>query len=522
MAATNENMSSKISETIWGHRFKDGQRGPEYVLEFLNVLWGTDYDLGAYKYKRKKAINFRKFIFEGVKEGANGGIATLCEEEKQKLMEVFNDSKDVNVLKKFLRNLEVPLYNTDGKMADRSWFAKMIYPLHESLLFFELRVKNNTIDFERNFFSRGGELYFLMIYHGTKNNPILKGFIEDRFKELLQKNDVIHKVYQKVADATSDIKEELSYGYLRKHEEMKQGQKLPILPEENLPIYEDFAEELANLLKIDIDIYEMFHLLTSLICFQLLRYMLYRAISIQGKNINFFVDCLEGTDNLIYRLSAKNFATHELIIKKSFDSAFEESIKNNINEYENIDQVLSEWKAEPEIFLKQFNFNKLGQKNKTLIKKALSKCENKDDIFNKLIKELKNIVSDQLKKHQLGINRILVRDGGIGGYRSGSSYRYVYSDTLLQAIVYSNLKPNEEKEFSEFLELLYQKYGIVIGEDQARESNLYEESNLNIRYFQKNEQALREKLRKNGLLIEFSDATAMIQNPFKLMVGVQG
>jgi hypothetical protein len=55
---------------------------------------------------------------------------------------------------------------------------------------------------------------------------------------------------------------------------------------------------------------------------------------------------------------------------------------------------------------------------------------------------------------------------------------------------------------------------------QARESALYDRSKVNIRHYQKNELALREKLRKNGLLVEYSDATAMIRNPYEMAEGV--
>ncbi|OAX50850.1 hypothetical protein gpAD87_21835 [Paenibacillus sp. AD87] len=81
-------------------------------------------------------------------------------------------------------------------------------------------------------------------------------------------------------------------------------------------------------------------------------------------------------------------------------------------------------------------------------------------------------------------------------------------------LVFTKVKPGEKMEYNDFLNVLYQDYGIVIGESEAKVSGQYEKSRLNIRYFQDNEKALREKLRHNGLLIEFSDATAMIQNPY--------
>ncbi|MBR8643839.1 hypothetical protein KEH51_00915 [[Brevibacterium] frigoritolerans] len=74
-------------------------------------------------------------------------------------------------------------------------------------------------------------------------------------------------------------------------------------------------------------------------------------------------------------------------------------------------------------------------------------------------------------------------------------------------------------EFSEFLEAIYLEYGFVIGDIQAKQSGLYDSSKLNISYYNKNVLALRSKLKKNGLLIEYSDATAMIRNPYEVVEG---
>ena len=180
-----EEFSSALSAQIWGHRFKDGQRGPEYVLEFLNVLYGSGYILNSDYYYRNKAVNLRKFIFEGVKEGSKSGTAQLEDEQKVSLYERIPDDDKVDVIREFLRNLEVPLIDGRGREADRSWYARSLYPLHESLLFFELRTKGKSIAYERNFYARGGELYYLMLSYGTENNLDLRNSIEERFKHIL-------------------------------------------------------------------------------------------------------------------------------------------------------------------------------------------------------------------------------------------------------------------------------------------------------------------------------------------------
>jgi hypothetical protein len=517
--ATNvEEFSSKLSAQIWGHRFKDGQRGPEYVLEFLNVMYGTDYCLNADCYFRNKSVNLRKFVFEGVKEGSKRDIAQLEPHQKSNLYERISSEEKVEVIREFLRNLEVPLTDGRGKEADRSWYARSLYPLHESLLFFELRTKGKVVSYERNFFARGGELFYLMLSYGTFNNHELRESIEERLKELLQKNISIEKIVNSIQTALGDKDHNIRKDTypLKNTGDVKE---YPSLPVNDHPIFEEFAEELNNLLNINVDVYEMFKFLTSLVSFQLLRYMYDRAKVNELEKIQLFFDCLDGKKEQILKTSASTFRKNETLIKDKFEQYFKLHFFNLLGDEKSIVEQLPLWKKNPDTFIELMGLKKLLSRKSRVIN-TLLKCNNYYDVTTKLFNTVKEVISDQLKRHQLSIVRTLARDGGIGNYKTGTSYRYIMTDTFLQTLVFINVKPNESIEFSEFLDKLYQQYGFIIGEAQARDSGLYEQSKLNISYYQKNEQALRSKLKKNGLLIEFSDATAMIRNPYDIAEGV--
>ncbi|MCA0984299.1 hypothetical protein LCL89_09600 [Halobacillus yeomjeoni] len=510
--------SSRLSAQIWGHRFTDGQRGPEYVLEFLNVLRGTTYNFESPTYKRYKGAGFREFIFEGVKEGSKRNIATVPVEKKERLKKEMDDPEKVGYIQEFFRNLEVPLYNNNGKKADRSWYARSLYPLHESLLFFELRKKAgaNAPDFERNFFARGGELYFLMLKYGTKDNYERRRFICDRFNNLLNQNKSIYHIVDNVQYILEDSNDgDGTPPYLVPNESNKE---IPLLPTNDHYLYKNFAIELENLLSIKVDMYEMFQLLTSLISFQLVRYMYDRSKVGEQSKTQFFFDCMDGQLPQILKLSSDTFSQNELMIKQIFDEKFNESFHEIISTNYS-DEKLTEWKANIEPkgheLLKLLGVNKLSVAKRKQILSALKKCEDKGDLFTKLYPVVKDMVSDGLKKDQLSIIKILLRDGGLGGFRAGSKYRYFMSDTFLQTLVYMKVLPNHDKEYSEFLQDLYEDYGFIIGVQQAKDSGIYEKSKLNISYFKKNEEALRQKLRQNGLLVEYSDATALIHNPYK-------
>ncbi|MEC3884849.1 hypothetical protein VKA52_14030 [Halobacillus sp. HZG1] len=509
-----EQFSTQLSAQIWGHRFKDGQKGPEYALEFLNVLSGTHYKLGADSYERKKSTGLRKFIFEGEKEGAQDGVVSLTAEEKQYLYEMASDREQISVIREFFRNLEVPLHDGKGKAANRSWYAKTLYPLHESLLFFELRTKNGEPAYERNFFARGGELYFLMLGYGTENDLELRNKIEARLQYLLQRNKQIENIVSKLRGKLDKSEQNRKDTYpLRKVDE--KTKEYPYLPVTNDAIYTDFAKEFYQLISLNIDIYEMFELMTSLITFQLSRYMLHRANDSEENKVTHFFDCLDGQTGPIQTLSGRSFSENELLIKNKFESFFENIYSEKIQDEEYVKKNLSAWKENPDDFLIYLGLKRLSKVRKNKVIKVLNKCNNYQDLSTKLYTVVKDIISDQLKRHQLNIVRGLTRDGGFGGYKAGSKYRYFMTDNFLQVLVYIVVKPKGSMEFNKFLEAIYNRFGFIIGEVESKRDGIYEKSRINISYFQKNEYALREKLRHNGLLVEYSDATAMIRNPYE-------
>lgn len=532
--AEQTSFSSKLSESIWGHRFMDGQRGPEYVLEFLNVIAGTSFKLNADEYSRNKMIGFRKFIFEGSKEGRANEIVRLNEEERRKIIDQIEDTDKIDVIKEFFRNLEVPIHDGRGKPADRSWYAKSLYPLHESLLFFEVRKRGKTISFERNFYARGGELYYIMLSIGTENNLALRLSIEKRLNELLSKNKPIETIVSSISEAFGEsiyaeedensetkfaplkIREGETDPYLAPNDssETQKKKPCPYLPADiNKGQLEEFAYEFNKLINLNIEMFEMFNLMNSLVTFQLMRYLLERVN--ERDKAHLFLDAMDGQVKQIMKLSSESFSKNELMIKKKYEESFRLFFDEKIENEKNVMEELDNWKAnEGKKFFELLNLGNLHKNTKTRALKVLNKCQSYDDIRNKLYNVVKDIIDDQLKKHQIPIIRGLVRDGGIGGYRTGSNYRYYISDNFLKVLVFSNVDSNKGIEFSDFMNKLFEKYGIIIGEVEAKRSGLYEESKLNVRYFQMNEHALRDKLLKNGLLLQYSDATAMIKNPY--------
>jgi hypothetical protein len=121
---------------------------------------------------------------------------------------------------------------------------------------------------------------------------------------------------------------------------------------------------------------------------------------------------------------------------------------------------------------------------------------------------------EDLSKSQLPIMKTLARDGQFIISGKGAKARYVLHDNILSALVYATLNGEITLPYDDFLHRLYEKYQIIIGENAAKISGLYSKEGINLSHFRSNEKKMRQKLKQNGLLQEYSDATALIRNPY--------
>jgi len=535
--------SNKLSEQIWGHRFTDGQRGVEYVLEFLNVMAGANYKLDATHYYRKKMELFRQFVFEGEKHGAvKKGEPSYLEfslEEKEKLIKELGIQKnDLEDLQLFFKNLRVELLRAEGKAMDRSWYAQMLFPLNDSLLFFELRSRKKGDDevnaFERNFFARGGELYYLMLTYGTAHDSKLRTSIETQLKRLMSGNQNIGRIVNSICKS---LNEEAQFDYnqpLRKSVLLQKTQELlkqyegaakseyPSLPDTNKDVYRVMAEDLNALMKINVDIYEFMGMLTSLVNFHIYSYMMTQASEYIGEQYKLFIDCMDGANPHIKRLAQHAFKDNERIVKECFDRHTDKHLETLIPSSDAETKIMK-WKEagnnsqasltvdKYKQFFKDLNYSKLHDASKQELINTL--VEDNKQAYKLLVQKIKEISRKDMTK-QCTILNILSRDGGFMISSRGVQARYTLSDNLLSAFVYVLLDEAPQMSFQEFKSKLYERYHIVIAEDEATQSGIYAAERINLRCFIDNGTQLRSKLAKNGLLEEYSDATALIKNPY--------
>jgi hypothetical protein len=75
----------------------------------------------------------------------------------------------------------------------------------------------------------------------------------------------------------------------------------------------------------------------------------------------------------------------------------------------------------------------------------------------------------------------------------------------------TNLPPGSGMTCDEFLARLYQRYGLIVGSEEVRQSGLLDRRWINAEYYDRDKAALLEKMKHAGLAVEYSDATAAVE-----------
>ena len=125
--------------------------------------------------------------------------------------------------------------------------------------------------------------------------------------------------------------------------------------------------------------------------------------------------------------------------------------------------------------------------------------------------EKKNTITDAAKDTSLLVRK-LGKDIGLVIPPTGPSMRMTLNESLVKILVLTLIKPGERLLFTTFLQKSYEHFNIIIG---PKEAQLHFEDISYLNDFSENERAFLELLRTCGFLRNLSDATSIVENPFK-------
>lgn len=539
---------------LWGHRLREGQHWMEYLLEFLNVLVGFEFELGQgignatqLTYRRLTRLGLRRFVFYDEREKTRHPKDDRARQlllqalKSRSITPVGINSDDPLVLARHL------LRSYSAIEDKRSWYAKSLFPVHENLLFWEALRKGATkresresvdstsahdldvgVTFgERNFFARGGEIYYLILSAGTKSDGERRNRIISRLQYLLrQRNQEIGEVAEIIDRAWRELKDraEGERG-ADDHDEAKLGW----IPAPDCELYQIISQDVDNLLRADLDPLESLELLAHLMCFHIVQYIYHRAVvdpygtdCATGKCLDqhhplLLVDCLDGHGSgIIRQLSAALYREHEQLQIQaarnyvchqiqswaaSFGSRtnFAQELENTASAYFNIGGLEKATRQQYHVAVAH------------LVDQLQTREIDRTKFIDAYTDALTELLMNGFNRHFIGVHRKLGRYIGLIAPRTGRNPRYVLGDTLLKALVLANVPDRSEIAYDDLLVRLYHRYGIVVGQNEAQLSGLYNRKSVNAGYYDDNRLALLGKMKSAGLLYEYSDATAMVR-----------
>jgi hypothetical protein len=509
----------------------------EYLLEFLNVLAGFEYRLGQgishgsqvslqrERYTRFTRFGLRRFIFyderEKMRNEANTAATTVLYHELETQVRSHGDSSPLVLMRTLLRSFSAVEYQ-------RSWYAKSLFPIHHALLFWQgdrntgrnatqreatpdPQFADGTVTLtKRNFYARGGEIYYLILSAGTETDLDRRQDIAQRLETLLKHS---HQAVGSVARTIDETWERLS----GQPSHIPDHGTLGWIPEPHSPLYVTIAEDVAALLQTERDPIETLDLLAHLIGFHLTCYIYYHARSARSAPTAhqplLLIDALEGADGgVIRQFSAALFREQEVHITQRAHQYVTDMAQAWAQQYaESTTSLATDLWSQAQ---SHFNLTRketpdwLAPLQQHLDDGTLSRAtfleQFTNEIFHKALKR-------DFDKNFVGVHRKLAKGVGFVAPKTGTGGRFVLGDTLLKALVLANVDATPaDMPYGDFLRRLYQRYGLIVGRHEAGQAGLFDRQPLDREYYKHNADALLEKMKRAGLAVEYSDATAMV------------
>jgi len=483
-----------LQELLWFHRIKPDQDKELLTLEFLNVCSSHskdghlfDKELTSANYCKDLQIRNILYNFPELEDIVNSSDNDdkKWQEIESQLKKNLEASFSYHYLKDNFQSVELFLTSVSllrkaslGINTSRRWTSKFLFPFSFKTLFVDLDNRRSH-SMDRRFFSRGGEVLYLMISR-AKNAELLKELMQEIFINSMQNkrwNDLL-------ATLRND-----ENTYLK-------NTNLGFLGADSHDVFDQLVDDLIALLRSDIPHNDLFEHFSSISAFYMVHYILTVAIqniktsllSNGAEKIVYPIELLAPRSDHVRRSSRQIYKINENLPLEALKIVFEDYMMtlSDVLDKEHLLKILDtelNYKDEDEFFSEDFDFNKIKEK-----------------VWARISKKAK---SDLLPVH-----RILLKGTGLASVKKTNSYRYLASDDWLKTLVLINI--DKRMPFHQFIDKLYERYGFIISNKHS--TLLIEKYSEND--FKKNEARLFARLQALGLLESKSDGYAYVINRY--------
>ncbi len=486
-----------LQSYLFGHRIQGSQTKYEYLIEFLQVaispkiaeynskplngMFPVDGDHCDYsiQYFPASKIGLKRFIFfSKSKLDGKAEVDKIAYEQCLKEIEERMEGGNAVQRKNTLTILQSLLNGFSAVNQNRSWFDQNMLPVCPEVILPEgmgikkwrqpMYFQTGTTDIDWKFdfkkytyMCRGGEVYYLHLLNAINEYPDYKNIIEDRLNKMITSFpqfsylcNFIQKTWDDYMSISSDeIKE-------------KQITKdLGAIPESFSVRNKYTLIELSNFLNSKCHPFEKMEIFSNGLILQMLR-MMYLAASNENNNGCWLID-----------VNCKGFENNEA--KKAAILSFKQN----------------------EEMISTYLYSGLKEMQAVLMNDT-----------NDEAKIIKNAADDSYR-----LFRKLGKSLGIIIPNNGSGMRFTLSEDIIEFLVLSIIPPKHMITLDEFIDLLYEHFGMVIGSVQYKiemnNNRLPHMSDLS--FMDENKEAFAQKIKECGFLRNLSDATSIVENPYE-------
>lgn len=404
----------------------------------------------------------------------------------------FDDLKSLSDSLDLLRSTEV------AASSARRWTSRHILPLGPNMLFADVKdqgIRDGKYPADRRFVRRSGEILYLMLGRARPSELCheVANLLRKRLLDLDTPWNRIASLIRGAGSTTGSAGEktvELSTGYL---------------PIRVLPVYDRVAQDWEALLSLHRKpIEDLLDPLMRLSTLHQIIYILDRAHTTKtGDSCDNFPPfvfdlAMSARKNPVQRISLRQYSSHQMLPRHAIDAfvdAFEQS---------------EHWKSIPNTEIG------LGKAKKILQEMFLwkdSKKENSGDIESpaKILERFRESALKGTKHSIWSTLSYQTKAIGMAMAKPGAGTWYAPNDALLEALVLANVR--DPMELGVFLGRLYDRYRIVVGQQQAQTA-FGSNAEMSLEQLKVNEQRLEHRLRILGFVDRKSDACAFVVNPY--------
>ena len=503
----------RVQEMMYGHRFTTEQEPYMILLETLTICAEkplgtveadrTSHEVLKYGPKQRQKMRYLVFSDRHLERVANDdriSDSKKWEAWKEEVKKRFDPSEsgdeqhdhfkyldepfncDIQALLqavRILRSQEIDVAN------QRRWTSRFLAVKGPDMVCDDLRERVWTRD--RRFFSRGGELVYLMLNRSARRNEVSE-LIESK---LLNSESSMNRIALAVSDPNSDPSSgDAGIGYL---------------PLGHHSIYDQMAEDWINILSIDkLPHSHLFEPLFRLTGLNLAVYFAQRGQEILGaeKQEPIVADARNGADIPLRESAKDHLIRHRTVANRAVEEFIRQTAEQN------------GWSAA------------LNQKSATdargiidrvfLKKKDEGKSEDDEGRHDDPEEQLRKLIKRAQTRDKNNISTFLLpltKGIGLVAARPGSGTWFALDDAMITALVLANVSDTNTVELREFVRRLYDRYRLVIGPDEARTE--FGMPPVGIERFRGNLAELENRMTRLALTRRLSDDCAFVVNPYR-------